>query len=448
LLRREFVKIAGITSVGSYLGMPFFRKPLPRRAFEEINHRTMFSKKYDLGNNQKKIISGMKPLHYRKNGNGLWTTINATLKDVGTHFTTASTQLNFKIYKDRVGFTISTEDRSSSFYGELIGINGLPAALNINPVIIGNAVVYPEIVKDVDVILVCTPYKIVDFQVLKSPNAKRDFTWKYKKIGKELIFDNNIKGADAHEIGGLRNSLRININKTLTKDGFTLRKRWNGDVLFPDKKTRVPSWRKNVERYPVTIDANITQSIGAAADDQEDDGTAFVNDSYVIKIRHNGSSSFRYGGFRFTGIPQDFGGSTVSSANFNIYIDFIKGTHNIDFYGNDVDDAGAWADPSNLPSGITKTIATTNETGTFTAGQVNTVDITTIAQELADRGDRGGTFAIAICGFSLNSSTYTGINVGHYEFQSGGRVPAEIDITYTVASGAKPVINRRRKVIR
>lgn len=443
--RREFVKLASLTTLGSQLGgcIPVF-KPPHKNESEIIGGRTINSKLYDVGNGKQRLVSSLKPIHFRSGQN--WLDLNPNLIDTGTYFTTISTNLILRVYKNKIGFFIS--NGRCQYDAQLIEIGGIPVAslsLSINPIIFRNVVIYPDIIPGLDVWISVRPYAITDWQVIKNATVARSFKWQYTKAGDEsLVFNSNIRGADAHELSVERNQARISKIIEVTADGFTLEKSWNGEIFVPDPETRVPVWRIDRTRYPVTIDANISQSIASAADDQEDNGSAFNDDAYVLHVRAAGSPD-RWSGWIFPTIPQNFGGSAVSSATFTLYCEGDQGPgYNIRIHGVDVDDAAAWADSSNLPSAATRTTASASLTS-LTPGTTNDWDILDIAQELADRGDRGGTFDIAFVGDNEAGSSYTGGTFGQYEFQAGGRTPAAIDITYTPSGGSGSTTGTRRK---
>lgn len=128
--------------------------------------------------------------------------------------------------------------------------------------------------------------------------------------------------------------------------------------------------------------------------------------------------AIRDGGCRFLGTasnPLPPQGATITAgADFQVGITFVGGSgSNVIVQGNDADDAGFWngVGPATMP------VTTANVTRTLGTVQRESFDVTTILQELVNRGSWvggvGGHLAIGILdngSGSSNSNTYDGLD--------------------------------------
>ena len=90
---------------------------------------------------------------------------------------------------------------------------------------------------------------------------------------------------------------------------------------------------------------------------------------------------------------QDIGtlgdGDTIDLANLKLNFNKVEGPGTTwassSIYGDDVDDAAAWANTTSLPTTITKTTASASVSALPSAAGLKTIAVTTIVQEIVDR---------------------------------------------------------------
>lgn len=135
---------------------------------------------------------------------------------------------------------------------------------------------------------------------------------------------------------------------------------------------------------------SITKNVDANADDGEGLATPlYTSTADPMRCGEPGVIQVDVGfhiDFDSDGPPQ---GATITSATLNFTTLSSGGTSGIDcdydIYADDIDDAVALSDTSgNRPEDITKTTATVS--GSLAASTSYTIDVTTIMQELVDRG--------------------------------------------------------------
>lgn len=133
-------------------------------------------------------------------------------------------------------------------------------------------------------------------------------------------------------------------------------------------------------------------------------------------------------------------GATVTSATLDLYSAGVGtgSSASVIFYGNDVDDAAAFANnTANKPEGKTRTTATTSKTftpsaWTATGFGIDLVDVTTIVQEILDRGGWVSGNDMIIVGHNNGSANNN--YIGHSTYDSNSTRGATLTINYTAGS--------------
>jgi len=170
-----------------------------------------------------------------------------------------------------------------------------------------------------------------------------------------------------------------------------------------------------------------TQSIAANGDDGYDVAGTF-NFFGATSLFAGFSSSFPFtAGLRFVGFSSSIKGATVSSATLTIQISGAGVSPDLDVFGEDADSAAGWSS-SRLPSSITKTTNSTNITPTA-AGSLD-IDVTSIVQEIVDRGGYDGTKGEIA--FGIFDNVGAGENLFEADaFETSGGTPAELEVTWS-----------------
>ena len=256
--------------------------------------------------------------------------------------------------------------------------------------------------------------------ILDSEQAPKSFTW-------------TINGSDsllAPPVGRDAEGRWLELN--VDQDGGRQTISWTGRVA-DGRRLRLKGalgWHENVA-WPVRIDPTVNEAIGVTGDDGNDIGGNLYTGYIYLGAGQYNNGEVTTAGFRFqtVNVPQ---AATIDSAQFSVEVLTTSGTPDLRMYGNDVDDAGTWSAPGNLPSGITQTTAF-SEVDNFTSAGVKTVDVTSIIQEIVDRGGWAANNDLALVLFNNQASNGHWAEVAdlnHTTAQEG-----QLDIDYTVAGG-------------
>lgn len=257
-----------------------------------------------------------------------------------------------------------------------VELDGVKAA----PIVEGGLFKWQGIANGVDYII--QPHNAGCSTLLILDAVATDRKWQWKIDG-DMQLIRPLSGHDA-------NYRPLELIETRDKKRGILQIEWTGRVL-----DRGNTRRKNKQVYsdspifPVVIDPVVNENIAAGGDDAGSVWSftgaifsAFLASSTRISIGRNGSYHY-YGGFRFQTIPIP-AGVTVNSATLTLRVIAVVGSPNLNFHGNDVDDAAAWANPGNRMKNITQTTAVVNDS-TWTGAADNTVTVTTIIAEILAR---------------------------------------------------------------
>jgi hypothetical protein len=187
--------------------------------------------------------------------------------------------------------------------------------------------------------------------------------------------------------------------------------------------------------------------VGNAADDcldTENYGFALngFDDESLLFVGHHSDPGDLWSGFRFRNVTIP-AGSTINSATMQLYTngDSDGSTWRFKIVGEDQDNPGVWADTSHEPSGITETTAKIDwDPSTWASGWHTSPDISTIIQEIIDRG--GWSSGNAICLVVRNDTSSGDNNVEVHDYYAYNSYGAKLDIDYTApAAGVSiPVV--------
>lgn len=184
-------------------------------------------------------------------------------------------------------------------------------------------------------------------------------------------------------------------------------------------------------------------SITDDADDGHETGgtwetrTSVYSTGEFFQVRRSGGATTHHGGLRFQGvtIPQ---GSTINSATLTVVgrePTSIDATNSVLLVvGDDVDNSGAIGASHRPTSGWTDTTATATKNG-LAAGD-NTIDVTSIVQEIVNRAGWSSGNAISFRLGTSGSDTYWYLNIYDYDADTLANV-ATLDIDYGAAAVKK-----------
>jgi hypothetical protein len=179
--------------------------------------------------------------------------------------------------------------------------------------------------------------------------------------------------------------------------------------------------------------------VAASADDACEDGSSgnvydTANNVYL-------TDSDYWGGFRWQSVTIP-SGATIDSADLQVWLsDTGHDDIEVDIYGHDVADAGAFSGGSGTYdiSGRARTSASVNESSSSTGtGWHSMPDVKAVVQEIVD--DAGG---LSSAGLALIEDGLAGIDLYQTAYDGNSDHAAKLDIDYTAAAGvAGGLVNR------
>lgn len=405
--------------------------------------RTLHSKTFDIGGGQRRVIQRMAPLHWRANladGAETWKEIDLTItQGTGGQYRVVSGFYAVLIDPAQVSYRYATNRASGVTVVTLAEVGGAaPDYRAMTVEVAGNRFTWRDVAPGVDMYLVCRPCYAELFKVVRDATAARSFGW---QVTEDNDDDPNRAARFVRETAGWdgdRSPLEMTTavsNQRVLAGGrrrFLYRETWTGRVSrITDRATRQRAWFADAA-YPATIDATVTENIGAGADDGNEVSGTWDGTGGVVNIGLGAAGTDLHGGFRFqtVDVPQ---GATVSSATLTIRVIDISGAPTVSIYGDDVDDAPAWGSSSRPSSGFTKTTAKTDITSAIGTG-LEAIDVTAIVQEIVDRAGWTNNNDIRFGAFNTKASgSYHYFTVEMYEH--AGTDEAQLDITYTAGGG-------------
>lgn len=380
---------------------------------EIVERRNLRAKTFDLGGGKRMLRLGIrKPLHY-VNEQGQLEDIDLTpTLDRGQHFI-SKTPYKARIGRDFPGYRYTGERGTIS--AELVAIAGNPIARR-EPDYADKRFYWRGISLDTDCTIIPRNAGLAALVTLHSENAPRSFTW-------EVLGD---KAMMRPLIG--RDDLGRSLELEQEWNGDNLQITWTGRVIDGERARKGQGFAE--PKYPVWIDPTVNEEIVAGADDASsyNDGTLkFTAGDTRLLLGSTGYATHLGLRFQTIAIPQ---GATIDAAILTL--DVVTGDSGaaVRIYGNDVDDAAAWANPGNLMRNITKTSAFVNFSG-FTATGAVTIGVTSPVQEIINRAGWASNNDLGIVAFPTGNAFARIAAIEH-----ATRDEAQLDITYTVAGGA------------
>ncbi len=372
--------------------------------------RKLYSKTFDLGDGQHCVEIGRAPLHYEKNGE--LADINLTPRRDRDHWLVDQCPFSLRISDDGPSYLYAS--RTGSYVEvALLGVSAVPSR--------DDRLFTWQCGSGASYTLQPTTRGCLALLHLRDANAPR--VWQWRVTGERGLLA-PITGTDAT---GQRLELLT------TWDGDILRVEWTGRATSQYRlRARQPVWTDEIA-YPVAIDPTVNENIVAGADDAAsawDNGTVFYNFASGVSSVFCGqqNTSVKYGGVRFQTVAIPVG-ATINSATLTVRGTAVAGSPNLNLYGNDVDNAPAWANPGNRIKNITKTTAVTNLTS-FNGAADNNFSATSIVAEIVARAGWASNNAMAF-GF-FNNHAISGQNFFTFAaLEHATLTEARLSITYT-----------------
>ena len=382
---------------------------------ELVNKRSANTKLYDLGKGKRKLsIRRGAPMHYR-DADGKWQDIDLRAKEDQGDWFIDKAPYRLRVSQKFPGYQYRSESGS-------VSVRLFEANVVSSPKVQGNTYIW-DIAIDCRCEILPLAHGVSTQIVLDSDQAPKSFVWQI--AGSETLLQPPI-GRDAKG-----NFLELIVEQDEDKQTIT----WTGRVANGRRLRAAGSrgWNTDVA-YPVRIDPTINEAIAATGDDRDERVGSTLFTGFTTLVAGQSSYYDFADGFRFqtVNIPQ---ASPIDSADFSIEIVNVTGTPDLRMYGNDVDDAATWSDPGNLPSAITKTTAFA-EVDNFTTTGVKTVDVTTIVQEIVNRGSWTANNDLALVLFDNQASGGNFVSLADLSHATAQE--AQLDIVYT--SGAAPLV--------
>lgn len=393
-------------------------------ARELTQKRKRRAKIFDVGGGRRRMELRQRPIHFRRNGR--WEEFNLQSRFECGHHVVDQAPFVLRIADDLPSY------RFTSDIGRSIEVTlrfSIASSLEHNGIkhrwnFIGSNASY---------VLSPTTSGCSALVILHSPDAPKVWEW-------DIIGDHNllapIKGFDS---AGRKLELLTSWN------GDRLRVEWTGRAI--DQKLL----RKNKKivltdsvTYPVKIDPTVNESITAGQDDgcsNWSNGTnLFVFNTTATNMIVGGTifstptpgTGGWYLGLRFQSVAIPKQANIIASSLIMRAIG-LAGTPNIAFYGVDVADAAAWANPANRMKEVTKTTAK-SVFASFVAAASNTISVTGPVAEVL-----GGTGWSTNNALALVGQRYGWTDGNHWvslaAYEHTTLSPPRLDITYSIAGG-------------
>ena len=201
--------------------------------------------------------------------------------------------------------------------------------------------------------------------------------------------------------------------------------------------------------------ATVTRSVAADADDGERPAgahgsawTARTDDGYpvgeffrIIAGTVTGTDYVK-GGLRFTNITVAQG-TTITSATLTVYVrnvNYADSGARVRIYGDDVDNSAALSGTHNPVDGWTNTTAY-YDWNPYAASGASTADVTSIVQEILNRGSwaSGNAISFAMGDAVAGSDSYFKVEIYDYDADTSALL-AELEIVYPDAGGGSKTL--------
>ncbi len=380
---------------------------------EIIELRSINAKHFRRADGRVEMIVSRFPVHYRdniKDEKEDWKEIELNPTKIGGSFKNDKSFYKVDIFTDRIGYSY-TSKRGGRVDVELVETGGQPVNFsNFFSRKDSNRVLWYNATEGLDIQIILLPHKVSVFKRLRDKNSPRSLKWKVT----EMVNGNCRLRRETEGFDDKQSPLEIiNSTKDIEQkniDGnefriFEFYEEWTGRVAkVGNKFTRQRQWSTE-PKYPLLIDADITEFIQADSDDAYggfEEKNLVQTSSWWGSIGGGtgiwfGISQWKVGadtfylnsnlGLRFQTVNI---GNSASMDSATLKIRKIAGysaggTFKIKVYGNDVDNAATWA-TGNRPHLATKTTAKTTITPVLSGFPVvSSVNVKSIVSEIIGR---------------------------------------------------------------
>lgn len=366
--------------------------------------RARYAIKQKLAGGKRRLRVSARPLGYLRNGE--WREYNLADRDDDAEPTKFRMidggDFTLRVSKDRMGYRYDS-DGGSWVSVELVGIDGQSVTAP-TPERQGRWFGWRDIVPDTDLAMQAKVLGIETRLYVRSASAPKNWTW---RVLGDLTMIRPFIGWDAN-----RNKAEISYKRN--GNLFTIT--WTGFCRDPQGNQVAPA-------YPVIIDPDVDET-AVALGGSAGNGATWEYSDYFLCGQQRGTDLYGYARFTTVALPQ---GCTIDSADFNMTPlgEYANGTADVNFQAEDEDNPGTIAGPQSIG---TLTTATANLSWTTTGGEgwPGGVDVTSVIQEIVNRGGWSSGNSINIVGTDAGGGTTNG-----YEWF----ISPALDITYSLASG-------------
>jgi len=407
------------------------------KASEVVGKRHEKSKTFCLPDGRYKAVIGMWPVHYRDNPKDEaedWKEVDLSVRETPDgRLVVDKCAYVLEIFTDRVGYHYRSKMDGSEVTVELVevGSKKIPSGrLDLTPNFDGNVLFFNGLLPNLDVKFYIRPQGVEVFRRLHNDRAPKQFKWRVQETPNgHARYQRNSFGADADA-----KAMRVENVKgaeTPLADGrveYTHEEVWSGEVAeVVDQETRRKEWTQSVV-YPAILDASTSELTQSDADDVSEYYDGLHTNS--LKMDYYGTPWTYYAnyvlGVRFQGVGIG-GGANVTTADLKLKVNGIDNDITATVYGDDVDDAAAWAGNSR-PTQITETSASVAWDLPTSTGWT-TKDIASVVSEILGRGGWASgndmRFAIGPDGGDIGGAVYFS------DYGDGQANAPKLEITYT-----------------
>ena len=415
--------------------------------------RTRHSRTYDLGGNRRRSIVSIGTAHvpddftgYAEGRSVQWREADPDFALAGSAWAITRGWQAVSVAAGEVGFTYR------SFLGglvqvRLIGLDGRPVPLAPIPARhASNELWWEQIAPGLSIFLRSSVGTVELYKRIESPLAPRSFTWEVVESDPPILdLQVRSQGHDNADLtepsrrglgpGRLRRVVELThaVGPAVSLAGgrrrYVVTETWTGRTIERDPVTNVPRLVTDAV-YPILVDTAVNETIAADNDDGHQTDTTTWSVQYGSSGNHVIQfSPQRFPGYRFTTVPIP-NAATIDTATLTVKVG-SGGTPTGTLFGNDVDDAPAWATNAG-PNNMTTTTASVAFAPTGASGSSYAVNVAAIVQEIVNRAGWASNNAIAFgCNGAIAGSSYRYIG----DLAAGGQTEAALDITYTAAGG-------------
>lgn len=414
--------------------MPIITKPAD--AIRELVHlRTLRGKVFDLGGDRQRVIQKIGRVHYVDEDGSLQDIeLETEIDSAGNITAHKSLPYEIIVHRNGVGFDYRSkiDGGSISLRLDRIGEREFDRSREYSISRQARRITFTDLDDGLDIVFELTRFGVRTYRIVKHEAAARSWRWEIEcdAASEAKIKKSRIEGEDAD--GFSTNVIALLSSSTSLGSGrmrFYSEERWGGQVAKLNFKTRIKSWAADVA-YPVLIDPDITENIGADADDGSEEVGGYGWKSATTRDDIGRYSVYRNAAWRFQTVAVS-PGATITLANLLINARSSTSSGGGGFlYGYDTDSAAALSS-SIKPTTMAKTTDKTTVAQSTSTG-IRTYDVTTAVAEIVARGGWSSGNNMTIFGLGTTGA----YNRTRFEdYSDGGTDEAQLEITLAGGGG-------------